>query len=71
MRVGGLVVLALLHAALVVGGVALLLTSFGDELDRELDREVRSVEQRLDREFDRLDRELERRLPAVPAVPAP
>lgn len=59
--------LALL-AVVVIGAVALLLGSFGDQLDRELDRQVRTVQEDFDRDVDDLQddlrRELDRRLPA-------
>jgi len=61
----------LVTAVLVLGGVYYLLTEFGDQLDSELDRQVRTVQDDLDRDVDGLERtirrELERRLP--PAAP--
>jgi hypothetical protein len=68
----------LVFAAVVLGGVYLMLVGFGDELDRELDSEVRRVERELERNFDGIQedvrRELDRRLPedaAVTPVPTP
>jgi sensor domain CHASE-containing protein len=63
-------------AAVVLGGVYLMLVEFGDQLDSELDREVRRVERQLERNFDGIQRdvreELDRRLPEQPAtVPDP
>jgi cell division protein FtsX len=62
-------------AALVLGGVYLMLIAFGDELDSELDRQVETVQGDLDRDLRDIQRdirrELDRRLPAQPATPAP
>jgi len=56
-------------AAVVLGGVFLMLVAFGNELDRQLDREVERVERELERNFDRIQRdvreELDRRLPGT------
>ena len=68
------VALALVHAAVVLGGVYLMLAEFGDQLDRELDDEVTEVQRDLDRDFDDLQeqfrrevrRELDRR--GIPTV---
>jgi hypothetical protein len=53
--------------ALVLGGVAYMLTVVGDEVDSELDTRVDRVERDLDRSFDDVERsfreELDRRLP--------
>jgi hypothetical protein len=50
-----------------------MLTQFGDELDGELDSQVRTVQRDLDSDIRRLQRdieeELDARLPAVPDVP--
>jgi hypothetical protein len=66
----GLIVLLLVQGALVLGGVAYMLTVFGDEVDRELDSEVDRVERNLDDSFDDVQRsvreELDRRLPPEP-----
>ena len=63
----------LVTAAAVLGGVYSMLTSFGDELDSELDRQVRTVQRDFDRDVRDLERgirrELDRRLPAGPAIP--
>jgi RNA polymerase subunit RPABC4/transcription elongation factor Spt4 len=66
----GLVVLLLVQSAIVLGGVAYMLTVFGDELDSELDTQVDRVERDLDQSFDDVRRsvreELDRRLPEEP-----
>jgi RNA polymerase subunit RPABC4/transcription elongation factor Spt4 len=66
----GLVVLLLVQSAIVLGGVAYMLTVFGDELDSELDTQVERVERDLDRSFEDVRRsvreELDRRLPEEP-----
>jgi RNA polymerase subunit RPABC4/transcription elongation factor Spt4 len=63
----GLVALMLVQAALTLGGVAYMLTVFGDELDMTLDDQVSEVQRDLDDSFDDVDRavreELDRRLP--------
>ena len=63
----GLLALMLVNAALVLGGVAYMLTVVGDEVDSELDTRVDRVERDLDRSFDDVERsfreELDRRLP--------
>jgi hypothetical protein len=63
----------LVTAAAVLGGVLYMLTAFGDELESELDRQVRTVQDDFGRDVDRLQRdiesELDRRLPAPPAGP--
>jgi hypothetical protein len=60
-------------AAIVLGGVYLMLTAFGDELDSELDRQVETVTRDLDRDIRAIQRdirrELDRRLPAPTPVP--
>ena len=60
-----------LAVAATLGGVALMLQSFGDSLDRELDEQVDVVQRDFDRDVRRLERrieeELDRRLPAPPA----
>ena len=63
-------------AAVVLGGVYLMLVEFGDQLDRELDSEVQRVERELERNFDGIQedvrRELDRRLPEDSTItPAP
>jgi len=56
------------QTALLIGGVAYMLTVAGDELDSRLDEEVSRVERDLDASFDDVQRsvreELDRRLPA-------
>ena len=60
-------------AAIVLGGVWVMLTAFGDELDSELDRQVESVQRDFDRDLDGVQddirRELDRRLPAPAGSP--
>ena len=62
-----LLALALVQTALVLGGVAYMLTVLGDELDRTLDAQVSGVQRDLDDSFDDVRRavreELDRRLP--------
>jgi hypothetical protein len=62
-----LLALMLVHAALVLGGVAYMLTLFGDEVDRTVDEQVSDVQRDLDESFDEVRgsvrRELDRRLP--------
>lgn len=58
----------MLAVAATLGGVALMLQSFGDSLDRELDEQVEVVQRDFDRDVRRLERrfeeELDERLPA-------
>jgi hypothetical protein len=65
-----LLAVALVQAAVILGGMALLFVAAGEELDRRLDREVRSVEANLETRLERVERnvraELDRRLPALP-----
>lgn len=69
-----LLAVAVVQTAIVLGGVALMLLSFGDELDRRLDRSVQTVQRdidaTLDESLDRVERtvraELDARLPPVP-----
>ena len=60
-------------AAVVLGGVALMLLAAGREIDEQLDREVQRVERELERNFDGIQRdvreELDRRLPEPTANP--
>jgi hypothetical protein len=60
-------------AAVVLGGVYLMLVAFGNELDAQLDREVDRVERQLERNFDGIQEdvreELDRRLPETQARP--
>jgi hypothetical protein len=57
-------------AAITLGGTALLLTSFGDSLDQELEDQVDIVQRDFDRDVRRLQRDieqdLEERLPPPP-----
>ena len=60
-------------AAVVLGGMALMLVVAGREAEDHLDREVQRVERELERNFDGIQRdireELDRRLPEPTAVP--
>jgi hypothetical protein len=64
---GPLLALLLVQTALVLGGVAYMLTVFGDEVDATLDQQVTDVQRDLDESFDDVQRsvreELDRRLP--------
>lgn len=68
MKPGPLIAVLIVHAALVLGGVYVMLVAFGDTLDSELDRQVDRVERNLERDFDRVRKdvheELDSRLPA-------
>jgi hypothetical protein len=70
---GPLLALLLVQTALVLGGVAYMLTVFGDEVDATLDEQVANVQRALDESFDDVRRslreELDRRLPED--APAP
>ena len=59
-----------LAVGVTLGGVALMLQSFGDSLDRELEEQVDVVQRDFDRDVDRLERrieeELDERLRAAP-----
>jgi outer membrane murein-binding lipoprotein Lpp len=63
----GLGLLLLVFAAVVLGGMLLMLVAAGNEADRKLDREVNRVERNLNGQFDQIQRdvrsELDRRLP--------
>ena len=60
-----------LAVAVTLGAVALMLQSFGDSLDQELDEEVEVVQREFDRDVRELERriqdELDRRFPVPPA----
>ena len=64
----GLLVVALVQTALILGGVAAMLVAAGQEVDRKLDDEVSRVQRDLDSSFDEVERtvreELDRRVPA-------
>jgi hypothetical protein len=66
----GVAVMLVLFAAVILGGVYYMLTQFGDELDSELDSQVRSVQRDFDGDVRRLQRDIERqlddRLPPAP-----
>lgn len=65
----------LVTAAAVLGGVAFMLTAFGDELDSELDRQVQTVQDDFARDVRGLRgdirSELDRRLPETPEAGSP
>jgi hypothetical protein len=69
----GMAFLLFLFAAVVLGGMFLMLVAAGNEADRKLDREVNRVERNLDEQFDDIQgsvrQELDRRLPAETATP--
>lgn len=62
-----------LFAIAILGGVYYMLTQFGDELDSELDSQVRTVQRDFDGDVRRLQRDIERqldeRLPPVTTAP--
>ena len=64
----GLLVVALVQTALILGGGAAMLVVAGEEVDRKLDDEVSRVQRDLDSSFDEVERavreELDRRVPA-------
>jgi hypothetical protein len=70
----GVAVMLVLFAVVILGGVYYMLTEFGDELDSELDSQVRTVQRDFDGDVRRLQRniesELDDRLPPV-VTPAP
>jgi RNA polymerase subunit RPABC4/transcription elongation factor Spt4 len=70
-RWAGLIALLLVQTALILGGLAYMLTVAGDELDRRLDDRVGEVESDLEDSFDAVERsvreELDRRLPETTA----
>jgi hypothetical protein len=72
-KAGPLIALLLVHAALVLGGVYLMLVAFGDTLDTELEKQVDRVERDLTADFDKIRRDvrkdLDERLPAVAPTP--
>jgi hypothetical protein len=57
----------LVTAALVLGGLYVMLTAAADEVDSRIDREVDNVTRNVERD---IRRELDRRLPRI-ATPAP
>jgi RNA polymerase subunit RPABC4/transcription elongation factor Spt4 len=71
--------LLLVQAAIVLGGVALMLTAFGDAASRELDDQVVSVQDDFSKELDgvskdlrsQLRSELDARLPAAGTTVTP
>ena len=67
----GVAVMLLLTAALVLGGVYYMLTQFGDELDSELDSQVRTVQRDFDGDVRRLQRDIEDELDERLPAPAP
>jgi apolipoprotein N-acyltransferase len=70
----GVAAMLLVTAAVVLGGVAYMLTVFGDEVESELDRQVEIVQDDFGRDLRGIQtdirRELDRRLPqATPPQP--
>ena len=69
----GVAVMLVLFAVVILGGVYYMLTRFGDELDSELDSQVRTVRRDFDGDGRRMERNIEReldaRLPAFTPVP--
>jgi outer membrane murein-binding lipoprotein Lpp len=69
----GMAFLLFLFAAVVLGGMFLMLVAAGNEADRKLDREVSRVERNLNGQFDQIHsdvrNELDKRLPAETATP--
>jgi RNA polymerase subunit RPABC4/transcription elongation factor Spt4 len=65
-----LLAVAVVQAAIVLGGVALMLAAAGNELDRRLDDAVRTVQRDVDSTLGDLQQsvrsELDRRLPPAP-----
>ena len=63
----------LVTAAVMLGGMAYLLTLAGDELESQLDTQVESVQRDFGRDVDGLERtlrrELDQRIPAAPTTP--
>jgi hypothetical protein len=72
-NLGAIAAMLAVSVAVVLGGVAVMFTIAGREVDEQLDREVQRVERELDRNFEGIQRdvreELDRRLPEV--TPAP
>jgi len=68
--VAAVAALLLVTAAVVLGGVYAMLTAFGDTLETELDRQVRTVQDGFEDDVSRLERsfreELDRRLGSGP-----
>ena len=68
-----LMALLLVQTALVLGGVAYMMTVLGDELDATLDEQVTDVQRDLDESFEDVRRsvreELDRRLPEDSVAP--
>lgn len=69
----GVAAMLLATAAVVLGGVYFLLLEFGNTLESELDRQVRTVQEGFDDDVRGLQRdfreELDRRLPSVAPTP--
>jgi hypothetical protein len=65
--------LLFLFAAVVLGGMFLMLVAAGNEADRKLDREVSRVERNLNDQFDQIQgnvrEELDKRLPEETPTP--
>jgi hypothetical protein len=69
----GVAALLLVHAAIVLGGVYYMLGVFGEELDDELDKQVRQVQVDFERDLAGLQRDVRRQLRAEldARLPAP
>jgi hypothetical protein len=71
----GIAAMLVVFAAIVIGGVYLMLVAFGNELDDQLDREVRRVEREFERNLDTIRQdvreELDRRLPSPTPTATP
>jgi hypothetical protein len=69
----GVAALLLVTAAIVLGGVYAMFVAAGNEFDRRIDRQVKSVQDDFGRDVDRLDRRIQRqldqRLPAATPTP--
>lgn len=58
MRTGTLIALLLVHAVLVLGGVAGMLVYFGDQVDSTLTEQVDDVEREFDRDLEGFNRDV-------------
>ena len=62
-----------LAVGITLGGVALMLQTFGDSLDRELEEQVDVVQRDFDRDVrrleDRIEQQLDERLPPTTTTP--
>jgi hypothetical protein len=66
---------AVVQAAVILAGLALLLASFGDDVDARISREVDRVQRQIDTQFDAVRRDvrsqLDARLPSTGTAPLP